>query len=94
VMGDISFQVDDEMRGEVAWKEWAITTRIDVSAYTKTAWDSIKCHESQLASLGPLVEMGEDAIATLLSLQGTFYRAFSLVNGGRKVETDLFEGLR
>jgi len=27
-------------------------------------------------------------------LQGTFYRAFSLVNGGRKVESDLFEGLR
>ena len=25
---------------------------------------------------------------------GNFYRTFSLVNGGRKVETDLFEGLR
>jgi hypothetical protein len=24
----------------------------------------------------------------------TFYRAFSLVNGGREVERDLFEGLR
>jgi len=24
----------------------------------------------------------------------TFYRAFSLVNGGRAVEYDLFEGLR
>jgi len=30
----------------------------------------------------------------VLALQGTFYRAFSLVNGGRKIETDLFEGLR
>jgi len=27
-------------------------------------------------------------------MQGTFYRAFSLVNGGREVETDLFEGLK
>jgi hypothetical protein len=26
--------------------------------------------------------------------RGTFYRALSLVNGGRAVETDLFEGLR
>jgi hypothetical protein len=25
---------------------------------------------------------------------GNFYRAYSLVNGGRKVEDDLFEGLR
>jgi hypothetical protein len=38
--------------------------------------------------------MHEDAIAAVLSMQGTFYRAFSLVNGGRQLETDLFEGLR
>jgi hypothetical protein len=25
---------------------------------------------------------------------GTFYRVYSFVNGGRAVETDLFEGLR
>jgi hypothetical protein len=30
----------------------------------------------------------------LLTPQGAFYRAMSLVNGGRKMETDLFEGLR
>jgi hypothetical protein len=30
----------------------------------------------------------------LLAMQGTFYRAFSLVNGGRAVEKDLFEGIR
>jgi len=24
----------------------------------------------------------------------TYYRAFSLVNGGRRIERDLFEGLR
>ena len=94
ILGDLSFQVGDEMRGEVAWKEWAITTRVDISGYTEIAWEAIKCHNSQLASLGSLVEMGEDSIAWVLSLQGTFYRAFSLVNGGRKVETDLFEGLR
>jgi LmbE family N-acetylglucosaminyl deacetylase len=93
-MGQITFQVEEEVREEVAWKEWAVSTRIDVSAHTKAAWQAIKCHESQLPSLGPLVEMNEDAIAAILKLQGTFYRAFSLVNGGRSVETDLFEGLR
>jgi hypothetical protein len=38
--------------------------------------------------------MDEEKAAALLASQGTFYRAYSLVNGGRKVETDLFEGLR
>jgi hypothetical protein len=41
-----------------------------------------------------LAEMSEDVAAPVLAMQGTFYRVFSLVNGGRKVEIDLFEGLR
>ncbi len=94
VVGDITFPVGDEMRGEVAWKEWMITTRIDMAAYCRTAWHAIQCHQSQLASLGLLTEMDEDAAIAVLAMQGTFYRAMSLVNGGRKVETDLFEGLR
>jgi hypothetical protein len=32
-------------------------------------------------------------VANLLA-EGTFVRVFSLVNGGRAVERDLFEGLR
>ncbi len=94
VMGDITFPVGDEMRGEVAWKEWAVTTRIDTSAYNQIAWEAIKCHDSQLPSLGPLAEMDADSAAGVLNLQGTFYRAFSFVNGGRQIETDLFGGLR
>lgn len=93
-MGDMTFPVDDQIRGEVAWKEWAITTRIDMSAHCVTALRAIKCHASQLASIAPLVELPEEMAAQVLALQGTFYRAFSLVNGGRKVETDLFDGLR
>ena len=93
-MGDMAFQLDDQMRGEVAWKEWAITTRVDVSGHTKAAWEAIRCHQSQLATLGPLVDLPEENIHYILSLQGTFYRVYSLVNGGRKVEVDLFEGLR
>jgi LmbE family N-acetylglucosaminyl deacetylase len=94
VMGDITFPLGDQLRGQISWKEWAITTRIDISGHIKTAWEAIQCHQSQLASLGPLLDLQEDQIFELLGLQGTFYRAFSLVNGGRKVETDLFEGLR
>jgi len=93
-MGDMSFPVGDEMRGEVAWKDWAVTTRIDTAAHCLTALRAIKCHESQLATIAALLELPDDVAAQVLALQGTFYRAFSLVNGGRKVETDLFEGLR
>lgn len=93
-MGDMSFPVDDQMRGEIAWKDWMVTTRIDMSAHCITALRAIKCHASQLASIAPLVELPEEQAAQVLALQGTFYRAFSLVNGGRKVETDLFEGLK
>jgi LmbE family N-acetylglucosaminyl deacetylase len=92
-MGDMTFPVDNQMRGEVAWKEWMVTTRIDMADYCHTAWRAIQCHQSQLPSLGPLAEMHEDAAAAVLAMQGTFYRAFSLVNGGRKLETDLFEGI-
>jgi hypothetical protein len=38
--------------------------------------------------------MHEDAGVAVLAMQGVFYRVFSLVNGGREVEKDLFEGVR
>jgi LmbE family N-acetylglucosaminyl deacetylase len=93
-MGDMSFSVDDQVRGEVAWKEWMVTTRIDMSAYCVTAFRAVLCHKSQLSTIGALAELPEEMAAQVLALQGTFFRAFSLVNGGRKVETDLFKGLR
>lgn len=92
-MGDMTFPVDDQIRGEVAWKEWAITTRIDTLKYCRVAWQAIRCHQSQLATLGALADMHEDAAVAVLAMQGTFFRAFSLVNGGREVETDLFAGI-
>ena len=94
LFGEITFDVDGQARDENAWKDWMVTTRIDMSAHCVTALRAIKCHESQLASIAPLAELPEEQVAQALSLQGTFYRVFSLVNGGRKVETDLFEGMR
>ena len=41
-----------------------------------------------------LAEMHEDAAVAVLAMQVTFYRAFSLVNSGSKLESDLFEGIR
>ncbi|MFT3893578.1 MAG: PIG-L deacetylase family protein [Anaerolineales bacterium] len=93
-MGDMTFEVDGELRGEIPWKEWMITTRIEMSEYCCAAWRAIRCHESQMPTIGALAEMHEDAAVAVLAMQGTFYRAFSVVNGGRDVEKDLFEGLR
>jgi len=93
-IGDMTFPVDDQVRGEIPWKDWMVTSRIDMAEHCKTAWRAIQCHKSQLPTLGALAEMPEDAAASVLAMQGTFYRVFSLVNGGRAVETDLFEGLR
>ena len=65
-----------------------------MAEYCMVAWRAIQCHQSQLASLGALAEMHADAAIAILAMQGTFYRAFSLVNGGREVELDLFTGIR
>jgi LmbE family N-acetylglucosaminyl deacetylase len=92
-MDDMTFPLDDQVRGEFPWKEWMVTTRIEMAEYCKTAWRAIQCHKSQLPTLGALADMHEDAAASVLAMQGTFYRVFSLVNGGRRIETDLFEGL-
>lgn len=94
IVGEITFPVGSQMRGEVAWKEWMITTRIEMAEHCRTAWRAIQCHKSQMPSLGALADMDDEAALSILAKQGAFYRAFSLVNGGRKVETDLFEGIK
>lgn len=91
-MGDMSFSVKNQLRGEFPWKEWMITTRIDTAEHCQTAWRAILCHQSQLHSIGVLAKLPEDAAASVLAMQGTFYRVFSLVNGGGGEETDLFDG--
>jgi len=93
-MGDMTFLVNEQLRGEIPWKEWMITTHIEMAEHCHTALRAIRCHESQLPSLGALAEMHKDAATAVLAMQGTFYRAFSLVNGGREVESDLFTGIR
>jgi hypothetical protein len=77
----------------VGWSDWAITTRLDVVAHWRTTWDAILCHRTQIPSNGELEKLPEEQLITLWGQQW-YYRAFSLVNGGRKPENDLFEGLR
>lgn len=77
----------------VGWEEWAVTTRIDTGDHWRTVWAAIACHRSQLPDLDRLTALPEAQRREVCAEQ-TFYRAFSLVNGGAAVEDDLLAGLR
>jgi LmbE family N-acetylglucosaminyl deacetylase len=91
--GRLVMPVDSVERRFTAWPEWAITTRIDTSVYWEQVWQAIECHRSQLPGYQKLKALPEEYHAPLWARQ-TYYRATSLVNGGREVEDDLFAGLR
>jgi len=91
--GELVMHIDGVERSAVAWEDWAITTRIDTAAYWEQVWQAVSCHCSQLPGYQVLAHLPEEHHQNLWGTQ-SYYRAFSLVNGGRKLETDLFEGLR
>lgn len=91
--GGISMEIDGVTRSHVGWQDWQITTRLDNHASMDKIREAIRCHKSQLPGYGPIAEWSSQELSKVFGI-GHFYRAFSLVNGGRKMETDLFEGLR
>ena len=91
--GGLSMELDGVTRHHIGWADWQITTRLDNNEYLEQVQTAIHCHKSQLPGYGPLAEWSPEELGSLFGT-GNFYRAFGLVNGGRKVETDLFEGLR
>jgi LmbE family N-acetylglucosaminyl deacetylase len=93
VFGDIVMPVDGVERRANGWQAWALTTQIVTEAHWSTVWRAVGCHHSQLPEYGKLEQLAPEQHQVLWGRR-TFYRAFSLVNGGRKIEQDLFEGLR
>jgi len=85
--------VDGTLRAAVAWPDWAITTRVDASAVWPTVWRAVQCHRTQMSIYKNFASLSEDD-QRLIWGTAEFYRVFSLVNGGRVQETDLFDGLR
>jgi LmbE family N-acetylglucosaminyl deacetylase len=86
-------KVDGVERRVVPSPDWGITTRIDTSAVWPTVWRAVQCHRTQMSIYKNLEGLPTEHHRALWGVQ-EFYRAFSLVNGGRGQETDLFEGLR
>jgi LmbE family N-acetylglucosaminyl deacetylase len=85
--------VDGVERQATPWPDWAVTTEIDTSAYWRIVWKAVCCHQTQMTIYERLENLTEDQQTALWGSQ-EFYRAYSSVNGGRKLETDLFEGIR
>ncbi len=93
VLGDLAMQIDGVERRAVAWQTWALTMVINTVDYWQQAWADLSQHRSQLPAYAGLQALPA-AVHQELWSQQTFYRAFSLVNGGRGIERDLFAGLR
>lgn len=91
-VGRLRSTVDGVERQATPWPEWAITTVIDTSEVWSTVWRAVSCHESQVAAYERLHDLSPEHHRALWGRQ-SFYRAFSIVNGGRARETDLFEGV-
>jgi LmbE family N-acetylglucosaminyl deacetylase len=91
--GDLVMHIDGVERRATGWPAWAISTRIDTAEYWPQVWEAVACHRSQLPGYQALKNLPPEHHQNLWGQQ-TFYRAFSLVNGGRIVESDLFAGLR
>ena len=85
--------VDGVAREATPWPEWAITTVIETGTHWNTVWRAVSCHESQITAYEKLQHLSPASHEALWGWQ-SFYRAMSTVNGGRRRESDLFEGLR
>jgi LmbE family N-acetylglucosaminyl deacetylase len=85
--------VDGTVRAVVPWPDWSVTTVVDATAVWPTVWRAVQCHKTQM-SIYKNFESLSEADQKLIWGRQELYRVFSLVNGGRTVETDVFEGLR
>jgi len=85
--------VDGVQRQATPWPDWSITTEIDTAAYWPIVWKAVCCHRTQLSIYEQLANLTEEQQTALWGTQ-EFYRVYSSVNGGRRLESDLFEGLR
>jgi LmbE family N-acetylglucosaminyl deacetylase len=90
----IEFEVDGVVRRHIGWDDWMITTKLDCTAHWRTVVKAALCHATQIVEWKDKLEGLSEEEQKRLWGNLTFYRALSLVNGGRKVERDLFEGVR
>ena len=89
----LTSKVDGHVRAAFAWPDWSITAKVDARDVWQDVWRAVQCHKTQMSIYKNVASLTEDDQKVIWGT-GEFYRVFSLVNGGRQVETDLFDGLR
>jgi LmbE family N-acetylglucosaminyl deacetylase len=89
----LTSKVDGAVRAAITWPDWSITTLVDATAVWPTVWRAVQCHKTQMSIYKTFASLSEEDQKMIWG-RAEFYRVFSLVNGGRVQETDLFEGLR
>lgn len=89
--GEMSMTVDGHRRQSTGWEPWSITTRIEIASYWDTIWQAVTCHQTQIESIKSLENVTGDKP---IWESESYYRVFSLVNGGRTSEKTLFEGIK
>lgn len=89
----VTSRVDGVMRRSTPWRDWIITTSLDTRPWWPTVWRAVRCHVSQIDSFNRLAQCSPAEHEAVWGSQ-QWYRALSLVNGGREIESDLFAGLR
>jgi LmbE family N-acetylglucosaminyl deacetylase len=91
--GEMEMHIDGELRRGHGAPSWMISTSIDATAHWEQVWDAVQCHRSQLPHHEAMTKLPTELHRRLWGVQD-LYRVFSRVNGGRELETDLFDGLR
>ena len=89
----LTSNVGGTVRVAIAWPDWSITTKVDARDVWQTVWRAVQCHKTQMSIYQNIGNLTEDDQKVIWGV-GEFYRVFSLVNGGRELETDLFQGIR
>ncbi|MEZ4681005.1 MAG: PIG-L family deacetylase [Caldilineaceae bacterium] len=82
VFGDLVMTIDGVERRATGWPEWAFTTRLDATAHWQQVQRAVACHRTQLPAYQHFATLPPAQQRILWGSQ-TFYRAMSLVNGGR-----------
>ena len=84
----LTSNVDGHVRAATAWPDWSITTKVDARDVWQHVWRAVQCHKTQMSIYKNIASLTEDDQKVIWGT-GEFYRVFSLVNGGRRTETDL-----
>lgn len=93
IFGELKMTIDGVDRRAIGWPLWSATAQIQALDYADQVWKATLCHQSQLPGLKALQNLAVDDRRRIWAVQKLF-RVYSLVNGGRDIESDLFAGIR